>query len=98
MVARHPRMVTGELRKGWSGPIEMSLDGQGMLGRLPLEGLFCAFGFSGAGMKIAPAVGEAVAGLVAGDVETEAALFPLRPTRFAEGEPLQTQYTWGTVA
>ena len=56
MVARYPSMVTGELRKGWSGPIEMSPDGQGMLGRLPLEGLFCAFGFSGAGMKIAPAV------------------------------------------
>jgi sarcosine oxidase subunit beta len=97
LVACYPGMEVGELRKGWSGPIEMSPDGQAMMGRLPLEGLFCACGFSGAGMKIAPAVGEVMAGLVAGDAATEAAFLPLRPTRFAEGQPLLTPYAWGTV-
>jgi glycine/D-amino acid oxidase-like deaminating enzyme len=97
MAARYPGMVAGELRKGWSGPVTMSPDGQAMLGRLPLEGLFGAFGFSGAGVKISPAVGEAMAGLISGDTWAETALCPLRPARFAEGEPLRAQHTWGTV-
>jgi sarcosine oxidase subunit beta len=97
LAARYPGMTAGELRRGWSGPIMMSPDGQALLGRLPLEGLFCACGFSGAGMKIAPAVGEGMAGLVAGDKAIEAALWPLRPTRFAEGQLLAAQFSWGTV-
>ncbi|MBI4770691.1 MAG: FAD-binding oxidoreductase [Chloroflexi bacterium] len=97
MVARYPGMERGELRKGWSGPITMSPDGQPLLGRLPLEGLYCACGFSGAGLKIAPAVGESLANLIAGDAAACEALRPLRPTRFAEGQPLHNRYTWGSL-
>jgi len=97
MVARYPGMEHGELRKGWSGPIMMSPDGQALLGRLPLDGLYCACGFSGTGLKIAPAVGESLARLMAGDPVGVQALHPLRPARFAEDEPLQNQYSWGTI-
>jgi len=97
MVARYPGMERGELRKGWSGPITISPDGQALLGRLPLEGLYCACGFSGTGLKIAPAVGENLAQLIAGQPAACEALHPLRPSRFAEDEPLVNQYTWGTI-
>lgn len=97
MVARYPGMERGELRKGWSGPVTMSPDNQPLLGRLPLDGLYCACGFSGAGLKIAPAVGERLADLVAGEAAAVEALHPLRPTRFAEGQPLHNRYTWGSL-
>jgi glycine/D-amino acid oxidase-like deaminating enzyme len=97
LVARYPGMERGALRKGWSGPIMMSPDGQALLGALPLAGLYCACGFSGTGLKIAPAVGESLALLMAGDPAGCQALLPLRPARFAEGAPLQSAYTWGTI-
>ncbi len=97
MVARYPGMERGELRKGWSGPITMSPDGQALLGPLPLDGLYCACGFSGTGLKIAPAVGESLAQLIAGDSAGGQALQPLRPSRFVDGEPLHNLHTWGTI-
>jgi sarcosine oxidase, subunit beta len=97
MVARYPGMERGELRKGWSGPITMSPDGQALLGRLPLDGLYCACGFSGTGLKIAPAVGESLAQLITGEPAGCAALHRLRPSRFAEDEPMINPHTWGTI-
>jgi sarcosine oxidase subunit beta len=97
MVARCPGMERGELRKGWSGPVTMSVDNQPLLGRLPLDGLYCACGFSGAGLKIAPAVGESLADLIAGEAAALEALHPLRPARFAENQPLHNRFTWGSL-
>jgi sarcosine oxidase subunit beta len=97
MLARYPAMERGAMRKGWSGPITMSPDGQALIGRLPLDGLYCACGFSGTGLKIAPAVGERLAQLVAGDAAGCQALHALRPARFAENEPLTRPHTWGTI-
>lgn len=97
LAARYPGMGRGELRKGWSGPITMSPDGQALLGSLPIAGLYCACGFSGTGLKIAPAVGESLAQLIAGDPAGCQALHQLRPSRFDDGEPLYNQYTWGTI-
>jgi glycine/D-amino acid oxidase-like deaminating enzyme len=97
MVARCPGLERGELRKGWSGMVTMSPDLQPLLGALPLEGLYCASGFSGQGMKIAPAVGEVMAGLIAGEAAAARLLHPLRPSRFAEGEPVPTARLFGTL-
>lgn len=97
MVARCPGLERGELRKGWSGIVTMSPDLQPLLGALPLEGLYCACGFSGQGMKIAPAVGEVMADLIAGEAAAAALLHPLRPSRFAEGEPVATAKLFGTL-
>lgn len=97
MLARYPGMERGELRRGWSGPITMSPDGQALLGELPMDGLYCACGFSGTGLKIAPAVGENLAQLIAGDPAGREALYRLRPSRFDEDEPLSAAHTWGTI-
>jgi glycine/D-amino acid oxidase-like deaminating enzyme len=60
-----------------------------MLGALPeVTGLYLAAGFSGQGFKISPAVGDLMAGLIAGEAEAVQLLAPFRPTRFAEGQPL----------
>jgi len=42
-------------------------------------------------------VGESLARLMAGDPVGVQALHPLRPVRFTEDEPLQNQYSWGTI-
>ena len=97
LLARSPGMEHGEFRKGWSGPVPMSPDNQPLLGLLPLDGLYCACGFSWAGLKIAPAVGESLADLIAGEAAAVEALHPLRPARFAEGQPLHNRYTWGSL-
>jgi sarcosine oxidase subunit beta len=98
LVRRYPGMQRGSLRRGWSGPTIVSPDGQPLLGPLPLKALYCATGFSGAGLKIAPAVGDLLAGLVAGEAHAAQALHPFRPSRFAEGQPFVAQYSWGTIA
>lgn len=97
MIARCPGLEQGELRKGWSGLVTMSPDLQPLLGALPVAGLYCAAGFSGQGMKIAPAVGEVMADLIAGDAAAARLLHPLRPSRFAEGEPVPTAKLFGTL-
>lgn len=97
MVARYPGLERGEVRKRWSGLVTMSPDSHPLLGPLPLAGLYCACGFSGQGMKIAPAVGEAMAGLVAGDAASAALLHPLRPSRFAEGALIPSAGLFGTL-
>ncbi len=97
VIARYPGLERGELRTGWSGIVTMSPDLQPLLGALPLDGLYCAAGFSGQGMKIAPAVGEMLAGLITGEAAAVKLLHPLRPARFAEGEPIPTAKLFGTL-
>jgi len=48
-------------------------------------------------MKIAPAVGEVMADLIAGDAAAAALLHPLRPARFAEGALVPTAKLFGTL-
>ena len=57
------------------------------------DGLYLCTGFSGGGVKVAPAVGE----LVAAELTTGAAsplLTPYRPQRFAAGEPIESDYPY----
>lgn len=96
LVQRYPLLASGRLRPGWSGLITISPDWQPVLGAIPeLAGLYCAAGFSGQGFKISPAVGNLMAGLLAGESEAIQLLAPFRPTRFAENQPLTTS---GVVA
>jgi sarcosine oxidase subunit beta len=89
LAQRYPALEAGELCQGWSGLMTISLDWQPVLGALPeISGLYCATGFSGQGFKISPAVGDLMAGLIAGEAEAAKLLAPFRPTRFAEGQPL----------
>jgi sarcosine oxidase subunit beta len=91
LVQRYPALETGQLRQGWSGLMTISPDWQPVLGAAPgVAGLYCATGFSGQGFKIAPAVGDLIAGLIAGEIEATQLLAAFRPGRFAEGQPLAT--------
>jgi glycine/D-amino acid oxidase-like deaminating enzyme len=89
LVQRYPVLEAGRLRQGWSGLMTISPDWQPVLGPLSeLSGLYCATGFSGQGFKISPAVGDLMAGLIAGEAQAAQLLAPFRPARFAEGQPL----------
>ncbi len=56
-----------------------------------IDGLFLAAGFSGHGLKLAPAIGEAVAAMVL-DKTAPIDIHPLRLQRFADGEPMYLAY------
>ena len=86
---RIPALADAGIAGGVAGAYDMTPDARPLLGRLPgLDGLVVAAGFSGMGFKIAPAVGEAVAGLIAGPVPGSVDVTPFRPGRFAEGAPI----------
>jgi sarcosine oxidase subunit beta len=90
LVRRYPRLEAGQIRPGWSGLMTISTDWQPLLGALPgSSGLYCAAGFSGRGFQLSPAVGDLMAGLIAGEAEAAELLAPFRPARLAEGQSLQ---------
>ncbi|HEV8065886.1 MAG TPA: FAD-binding oxidoreductase, partial [Acidimicrobiales bacterium] len=65
---RLPALAEAGVTGGVTGVYDMTPDGRPLLGRVPgVDGLVVAVGFSGMGFKISPAVGEAIAAVVAGD-------------------------------
>jgi sarcosine oxidase subunit beta len=78
-----PRLAQVSLPVLVSGDYDVTPDRQALVGSLG-EGLVVAAGFSGHGFMIAPEIGRAVAGLVAGDAP-EPLLDELRPDRFEGG-------------
>jgi len=73
----------------WAGLYEMSPDKHALLGRAPrLENLWLINGSSGHGVMHSPALGQLVAEMILdGEVKT-IDVHALRPSRFAEGEPI----------
>lgn len=72
----------------WGGLYEMSPDRHALLGRAPgLENLWLANGSSGHGVMHSPAIGQLVAEMVLGAAPS-LDVHALRPSRFAEGEPV----------
>lgn len=87
LVDRWPRMADARVSRGWAGLREMTPDDHAVIGPVGPSGLWAAVGFSGHGFMQAPAVGECLTawwldGLSPYD------LTPLRPSRFAEGQPV----------
>ena len=91
-----PALADAGLVTGVTGVYDMTPNGRPMLGGWPgLDGLVLAAGFSGTGFKMLPAVGEAVAALVTGrPVAGSVDITPLRPGRFAEGQPVSPPYPY----
>ena len=88
LAARVPALEALRLRSAWAGYYEMNaFDHNGLAGRLPgYVNAFTACGFSGHGMQQSPAVGWAMARLIAGlDAPLIAAL---TPQRLLDGRPL----------
>jgi len=92
---RVPALAGAGIAGGVTGVYDMTPDARPLLGRMPgVDGLIVAAGFSGMGFKIAPAVGESVAGLIAGPPPGSVAIGPFRPGRFDEGAPVQAPYPY----
>ncbi len=76
-----PAVAQQRIERAWCGLEAMSTDDLPLVGAVPdIESLLLALGFSGHGFAIAPAIGRAVADLIAGQSVVE--LDGLRPDRF----------------
>ena len=95
---RMRKFEQASLIDSWVGPYDITPDWNPVLGPVPgLDGLHLAFGFSGHGFKLAPAVGMCLAQSVLGQTPVES-LHPYRLSRFEEGEPLTGTYGIGSIS
>ena len=90
LAARVPAFEALRVRSAWAGYYEMNLfDHNGLAGALPgWRNAYAACGFSGHGMQQSPAVGSALAAMVAAGSNTAPALDALAPQRLLDGRPL----------
>ncbi len=87
-----------ELTASWIGPYDITPDWNPVLGPAPgVAGLSLAYGFSGHGFKLAPAVGKALAQEILGQTPV-VSLAPYRLGRFVAGEPLVGAYGIGSIS
>ena len=87
---RAPALQELRVQSSWAGYYDMNhFDHNGLAGALPgWRNAYTACGFSGHGMQQAPAVGSALAALVAGGSSPAPSLSPLSPQRLLDGRPL----------
>jgi glycine/D-amino acid oxidase-like deaminating enzyme len=84
---RFPGLHRSFGRGGYGALQAATPDGLPVVDRLPgLEGAFCAVGFGGRSVLLAPAAGEAIAELAINGKTTTLDLTPLRAARFGEGD------------
>jgi sarcosine oxidase subunit beta len=75
----------------WSGSYEVSPDGHVLLGRDPRrENVYVAIGSSGHGVMHSPAIGQLLAEIILDGRATTIDAHVLRPSRFDEGEPIES--------
>ena len=99
LARRVPGMADAYYRGGWSGLFTTTPDWHPVLDAVPgTEGLYCAIGFSGHGFKLSPAIGKSVAELVVKGSARDVDLTPLRFTRFAENDLLNSSYRYRVLA
>jgi sarcosine oxidase, subunit beta len=84
---RFPGFASSAVVRSHTGPIDLTPDLCAILGGTPYEGLFLAVGMSGSGFKKAPATGECVAALVAGQ-KSPVPIEAFRLSRFQENDPI----------
>nr|MDJ0958864.1 FAD-binding oxidoreductase [Arenicellales bacterium] len=95
---RMSKFEHASLADSWVGPYDITPDWNPVLGPVPgLEGLHLAFGFSGHGFKLSPAVGMCLAQNVLGQTPLES-LYPYRLSRFEEGDLLTGSYGVGSIS
>lgn len=95
---RFPAYGEAGLASSWTGLYDVMPDWNPVLGTLPgIDGLLVAFGFSGHGFKLAPAVGRVLAQRALG-LPTDVPLAPYALQRFGSGALLQGRYGSGAVS
>jgi sarcosine oxidase subunit beta len=98
VAGRFPAYAEAGLASSWTGLYDVTPDWNPVLGPLPgIEGLWVAYGFSGHGFKLAPAVGALVAQAMLG----QPGVVPIETyslSRFAGGQLLVGRYGSGAVS
>ncbi|MBL8340246.1 MAG: FAD-binding oxidoreductase [Rubrivivax sp.] len=98
VAARFPGWEEAALASSWTGVYDVTPDWNPVLGPLPgIEGLVAAFGFSGHGFKLSPAIGELLAQTALG-LPTAVPLQTYAFERFAAGRLLRGRYGAGAVS
>lgn len=92
--ARFPALKGAALARSWSGWIDTTPDGCPLLGVLPLDGLYLAAGLGGFGLSLAPAIGQALAGMILDDSTAIEQLVQLRYARFDDGMALRASFSF----
>lgn len=96
--ARFPSFESAGLASSWTGVYDVTPDWNPVLGRLPdVPGLLVAYGFSGHGFKLSPAVGRVLAQEALG-LPTDLSLAPYAHERFRTGRLLRGRYGVGAVS
>jgi len=92
-----PALARAVPRGGWAGIYDDTPDYHPILDRLAAyEGLYCAVGFSGHGLKLSPIVGEWMAQFIlTGSKPDDLQYFAY--DRFAEGKEIRPRYTSGVL-
>jgi sarcosine oxidase subunit beta len=95
---RFPGWEESGIASSWTGVYDVTPDWNPVLGPAPgLEGLLLAFGFSGHGFKLSPAVGRLLAQAALG-LPTDLPLVPYALERFSQGRLLTGLYGSGAVS
>lgn len=98
VAARFPSFGDAGLASSWTGVYDVTPDWNPVLGRLPeVPGLIVAYGFSGHGFKLSPAVGRVLAQEALG-LPTDVSLAPYALERFRGGRLLRGRYGAGAVS
>ena len=98
LLRRFPIMEEGTARSGWAGLYDVTPDSQPVIDRIDrVPGFFCAFGFSGHGFKISPAVGRIVSELVVDGQCRSYDVSIFRHDRFQAGDLHRSSYAYGIL-
>ncbi len=96
---RMPALARSVAQGGWAGIYDGSADNHPVLDAVPgVEGYYCAVGFSGHGFKLSPVFGALMAKRITGGPQAAPDLHRFRATRWAENDPIGTQYAAGVLA
>ena len=95
---RFPSFETAGVAASWTGVYDVTPDWNPVLGPLPdVPGLVVAYGFSGHGFKLSPAVGLILAQSTLG-LPTDVDIAPYALERFRTGALLSGKYGLGAVS
>jgi sarcosine oxidase subunit beta len=86
MTKRFPAFAGASYLNGHACLYDMTPDGHPILGSIGPDGLYLAAGFSGAGFKKGPAIGEDMADLILNGASSTVDLYPFRLDRFTSDD------------
>ena len=90
---RMRHLADAKVIANWSGLYTITPDWSMIVDRAHgVDGMYLAVGGSGHSFKLAPAIGQCLAEMIATGTATTVDITPLRAGRFSEGDPLRSTY------